>query len=110
MSRDHFSVPARSKALSRPVPVITHTIRPSVTGEGDDICCFIIRRLPAPSGRFQRTVPLARSSAHSDRFGPSPTLTNTWSPHTMGVEPDRSGMGVFHVMFSVTDQRTGRPL
>src|SRR5262245_31853288 len=110
MSLDHFSVPARSNAFRRPVPVITHTIRPSVTGEGDDICCFIIRRLPAPSGRFHRTVPLARSSAHSARFGPSPTLTKTWSPQTIGVEPDRSGMGAFQVTFSVTDQRSGRPL
>src|SRR5204863_8849552 len=105
MSLDHFSVPARSNAFSRPVPVITHTICPSVTGEGDDICCFIIRRLPAPSGRFHRTAPFVRSSAHSARFEPSPTLTNTLSPHTMGVEPDRSGIGAFHVTLSEVDQR-----
>ena len=28
----------------------------------------------------------------------------------MGVEPDRSGIASFQVMFSVVDQRTGRPV
>ena len=35
MSRAQSSVPAKSKALSTPVPVITHTREPSVTGDGD---------------------------------------------------------------------------
>src|SRR5688500_17082826 len=108
MSRLHISLPAKSNDLSRPVPVMTHTARPSVTGDGDDICCFIIRRLPPPSGRFHRTAPVARSTAQSARSDPSPTLRNTWSPHTIGVEPERSGTASFHVTFSVVDQLTGR--
>src|SRR6185503_17902536 len=108
MLRDHSSLPSKSKAFSTPVPVMTHTVRPSVTGDGDDICCFIMRRLPPLSGRFQRTVPRDRSTAHNDRSLPSPTLRKTCSPQTIGVAPDRSGTASFQAMFSVVDQRTGR--
>jgi hypothetical protein len=90
------------------VPVIAHTCRPSVTGDGDDMFCFCIRVLPPPSGRFQRTAPRARSMDHSDRLRPSATLRKMRSPQTMGVEPDHSGSGSFQAIFSVFDQRTGR--
>src|SRR5688572_13644107 len=109
MLRDHSSLPSKSKAFSTPVPVITQTVRPSVTGDGDDICCFIMRRLPPPIGRFHRTVPRVRSTAHSESSLPSPTLRNTYSPQTIGVAPERSGTASFQVMFSEVDQRTGRP-
>ena len=36
------------------MPVITHTLRPSVTGEGDDMFCFCIRALPPPRRCFQQ--------------------------------------------------------
>ena len=108
VARFHSSLPSKSNALSTPVPVITQTERPSVTGDGDDICCFIMRRLPPPIGRFQRTVPRVRSTAQNDRSRPSPTLRKMCSPQTIGVAPERSGTASFQVMFSVVDQRTGR--
>src|SRR6188768_2226991 len=108
MSRLQSSLPAKSNDFSTPVPVITQTDLPSVTGDGDDICCFIIRRLPPPSGLFHRIVPFVRSTAQIARFDPSPTLRNTWSPQTIGVDPERSGTASFQVTFSVVDQRTGR--
>jgi hypothetical protein len=40
MSRDHFSAPLKSNALRMPVPVITHTSVPSVTGDGVDMFCL----------------------------------------------------------------------
>jgi hypothetical protein len=36
-----ISFPAKSNDFRMPVPVITQTPRPSVTGEGDDMFCFI---------------------------------------------------------------------
>src|SRR4029450_3853999 len=107
MSRPHNSLPLKSKALSTPVPVMTQADRPAVTGDGDDICCFIIRRFPPLSGRFHRTAPLVRSTAHSGRLDPPPTVREAWWPQTIGVEPERSGIASFHVTFSVVDQRIG---
>ena len=43
------------------MPVITHTPRPSVTGEGDDMFCFISRWFPPLRGFFQIGTPLSRS-------------------------------------------------
>src|SRR5690349_11027365 len=67
--------------------------------------------LPAPIGCFHFTVPVARSTAHSDKaspsFGPSATLRNTRLPDTIGVEPDTAGSGSFQVTFSVADQFSG---
>ncbi len=66
MSRIHSSVPLKSNALKKPVPVITHTVVPSVTGEGDDMLCFCCLLLPVLSGRFHITSPLERLTAQSD--------------------------------------------
>src|SRR5918997_6863769 len=108
MSRDHSSRPSKSKPLSRPVPVITQTLLPSVTGEGEDMLCLRIIMLPPPSGRFQTTEPFERSTAHRLSPSPSATFRKTRSPHTMGVEPLRSGIASFHVTFSVADHLTGK--
>ena len=51
-----------------------------------------MRRLPPPIGRFHRTVPRVRSTAQNDSSAPSPTFRNTWSPQTIGVAPERSGI------------------
>jgi hypothetical protein len=40
MSRAHRSVPPMSNAFRMPVPVITQTERPSVTGDGVDMFCL----------------------------------------------------------------------
>src|SRR5262245_37824304 len=37
------------------------------------------------------------------------TLKKTRSPHTIGVDPENAGKAIFHVTFSVFDQRIGRP-
>ncbi len=58
MSRDHSSAPLKSNALKMPVPVITNTRLPSVTGDGDDMFCLRITVLPPPSAFFQSTVAL----------------------------------------------------
>src|SRR5688572_16018165 len=112
MSRVHFSAPAKSKALMRPVPVITHTMRPSVTGDGVDMFCFCPRVLPEPIRFFHITAWVLRSTAHSSRSPVNSavaTLRKTLLPHTIGVEPVREGIGSFHAMFSVGDQVRGRP-
>src|SRR4051812_25111449 len=97
-----------SNALRMPVPVITHTLRPSVTGDGDDMFCFIMRWSPPPSGRFHNATPRLRSTAHSCRSRPSETFRKIRSPHTTGVEPDQAGSASFHATFSFVDQRSGK--
>ena len=47
---------SKSKPLRMPVPVITKTLLPSVTGEGDDMFCFRIFTLPLPSGSLPDEV------------------------------------------------------
>jgi hypothetical protein len=108
MSRPHNSRPSKSKALSTPVPVITQTLFPSVTGEGDDMFCLRILTFPPLSGRFHSTVPFERSTHQSERLSPSATLRKTRSPHTMGVEPLRSGIASFQVTFSAALHLSGR--
>src|SRR5688572_8305259 len=108
MSRAHNSLPAKSKALKTPVPVSSQTVLPSVTGDGEVMSPLRTLRLPAPIGCFQRTLPEARSTAHSARgspsLAPSDTLRNTVLPETIGVEPDSVGIGSFQATFSVADQ------
>src|SRR5215204_6968170 len=101
MSRAHSSRPSKSKPLSTPVPVITQTLLPSVTGEGDDILCLRILLFPPPSPRFHSSVPFALSTHQRLRASASATLRKTRSPHTMGVEPLRPGIASFHATFSV---------
>src|SRR5687768_16639580 len=108
MSRVQSSLPVKSKLLRTPVPVITQTLLPSVTGDGEDMLCLRIRLLPAPSGRFQSAAPFARSTHQSDRSSPSATLRKRRSPHTMGVEPLRSGIASFHATFSAAVHLSGR--
>src|SRR6185312_13175564 len=114
------SLPAKSNALRMPVPVITHTVVPSVTGDGVDWFCFRCIRLPLPRSRCHRMVPLARSTHHRCRLAPGPlstarasgsalaTFRKMRSPHTIGVDPDSAGIGSFHSTFSVCDHLTGR--
>src|SRR5215212_3279302 len=114
MSRAHFSVPLKSNALRTPVPVITQTSVPSVTGEGVDMFCLRSWWLPEPSGRFHSTVPLARSTHQRYRLSPlrtfrsSATFRKTRSPQTIGVEPDQAGSCSFQATFSDADHFTGR--
>src|SRR3954454_15828598 len=107
MSRAHSSFPAKSNAFTIPVPVIVHTVRPSVTGDGDDMFCFWSLTLPAPSLCFQTGAPVPRSIAHKNSSEPSATFRKTRSPHTIGVDPDHAGRPIFQVMFSVFVQRSG---
>src|SRR5262245_48828425 len=112
MSRDQISVPLKSKALSMPVPVITHTVVPSVTGDGVDMFCFCSLTFPPPSGLFQIGSPFRRSTAHNSRLPDHiavATLRKMWSPQMIGVAPLRLGSGIFHAMFSVVDHFVGRP-
>ena len=64
MSRVQSSVPSKSNALRMPVPVITHTRVPSVTGDGVDMFCFRCLWLPPPSGRCQSERARRRGSTH----------------------------------------------
>src|SRR5918999_4582726 len=111
MSRDHSSVPLKSNALNTPVPVITNTRLPSVTGDGDDMFCLRIIVLPPPSAFFQSTSPLVRSTAHSDSesLSASATFRKMVSPQMIGVAPLRSGIASFQVTFSSLVQVDGRP-
>src|SRR5262245_58107903 len=108
MSRVHNSLPAKSNAFRIPVPVITQTALPSVTGEGDDMFCFSMRTLPPPRRCFQSGTPRARSTHHRYKSLFSATFRKMRSPHTIGVDPENAGNGSDQVMFSLFDQRTGR--
>ena len=104
-------LPLKSNALKTPVPVITNTRLPSVTGDGDDMFCLRIIVLPPPSGFFQSTSPLVRSTAHSDSesLSASATFRKMMSPQMIGVAPLRSGIASFQVTFSSLVQVDGRP-
>src|SRR6188472_1689753 len=103
MSRVHNSVPLKSNDFRMPVPVMTHTAVPSVTGDGVDMFCLRSMWLPPLSGRFHMTDPLLRSTAHSSML-PSrsavATLRKMWLFQMIGVAPLRLGIGSFHAMFS----------
>ena len=104
MSRVQSSVPLKSNAFSMPVPVITQTAAPSVTGDGDDMFCLRWTLLPPLTGRFQVTAPELRSTLHSSSSpcdGCSATLRKMVSFQTMGVAPLRLGMASFQATFSV---------
>ena len=95
-----------------PVPVITHTPRPSVTGDGDDMFCLRCMLLPPPSGRFQLTAPDLRSTLHSSSSpcaGCKATLRKIVSFQMIGVAPLRLGIGSFQATFSVWVQLVTRP-
>src|SRR5688572_1093342 len=114
MSRDHSSLPEKSNALRMPRPVSTHTVRPSVTGDGDDMFCLLILKLPGAIGFFQFTSPVVRLTDHTSTSpvsGEVATLRKTVSFHTIGVAPLRLGIGIFHAMFSplAVDHLTGSP-
>ena len=73
-----------------PTPVITHTVRPSVTGDGDDMFCLRSMWFSSASGRFQRTVCFARSTAHSSSapvFAAVAMFKKIVLPQMMGVDP-----------------------
>src|SRR6478735_4325937 len=115
MSRPHSSLPEKSNALRIPVPVITQTLVPSVTGDGVDWFCFRCMWLQPPRSRCHRIVPLARYTHHRCRLGARPvsgsasaTLRKIRSPQTIGVEPESAGMPSFHAMFSDCVHFTGR--
>src|SRR4029079_14178659 len=114
MSRAHSSAPEKSNAFRMPVPVITQTDVPSVTGEGDDMFCLRSWWLPPPSGRRHRIAPVVRFTDHRcsvmdslDRRS-SATLRKIRSPQMTGVEPENDGIASFHATFSVGDHFTGR--
>src|SRR5262245_49859636 len=104
MSRVHNSVPAKSNAFRMPVPVITQTCVPSVTGDGDDMFCLLPIRLPPERKRFHDTDCFVRSTAHSSMVPVDravATFRNTVSSQITGVEPLNAGSGSFHATFSV---------
>src|SRR5215510_9274191 len=100
MSRFQSSLPAKSNAFRIPVPVITQTVLPSVTGDGDDMFCLRILVLPPPSETFQRGSPLPRSTHQRNRLSPSATLRKMRSPQMIGVDPLQLGIASFQVTFS----------
>src|SRR5215471_4936438 len=108
MSRTQSSVPLKSKALRMPVPVITQTFLPSVTGDGDDIFCLRIFVLPALRCFFHSTSPLLRSTHQRERLSPSATFRKIRSPQIMGVAPVQLGIASFQVMFSSVLHLSGR--
>src|SRR5215510_13134228 len=107
MSRDHSSLPVKSNPFSMPVPVMTQTALPSVTGDGDDIFCLRILTSPPPSGRFQRTSPFVRSRHHRKRFPLSAMLRKIRLPQMIGVEPLHAGIATFQTTFSSVVHFTG---
>src|SRR5215475_9817658 len=108
MSRTQSSVPLKSKALRMPVPVITQTFLPSVTGDGDDIFCLRILVLPALRCFFQSASPLVRSTHQRSRLPPSATFRKIRSPQMIGVAPVQLGIASFQVMFSSALHLSGR--
>src|SRR5262249_49498586 len=110
MSRSQSGLPLKSNALKMPVPVITKTLLPSVTGEGEDMFCLFTFMLPPPSSLFHSTAPLFLSTIHRYKslLLASATLRKMASPQMIGVAPLRSGMGSFQAMLSSGVQRTGR--
>ena len=92
-----------------PVPVITQTRSPSVTGDGDDRFCLRRRRLPALRCRFQSTSPVLRSMHQSSRLSSSTaTLRKIRSFQTIGVEPDRRGTASFQATLRSVSHSSGR--
>ena len=110
MSRSHSRLPLKSNALKMPVPVITKTLLPSVAGEGEDMFCLLILKLPPPSNCFQITAPFFLSTIHRYRsfLLASATLRKIASPQMIGVAPLRSGIASFQAMLLSGLQRTGR--
>src|SRR5437899_3226304 len=110
MSRSQSGLPLKSNALKIPVPVITKTLLPSVAGEGEDMFCLLILKLPPPSNFLQITAPLVLSTIQRYRsfLLASATLRKTTSPQIIGVAPLRSGIASFQAILSSGDQRTGR--
>src|SRR5580700_9172125 len=110
MFRAQTSLPEKSNAFRTPVPVITQTFFPSVTGDGDDIFCFICLRSPSPRSFFQATAGPRRSTHHRYRLPRSATFRKMWSPQTIGVAPLQAGRATFQAIFSVADHFSGRPV
>src|SRR6185312_3288053 len=108
MSRVQSSFPLKSNPFKMPVPVITNTLLPSVTGEGDDIFCFLILVLPPPSSFFQSNSPFARLTNHKSSSSPSATFKNSRSFQITGVEPLQLGNASFQAMFSSGDHFHGK--
>src|SRR6185369_9345209 len=108
MSLAQSSLPAKSKALRMPVPVMTYTARPSVTGEGDDMFCLRILTLPPPSSCFQSTAPFVLSTHQRNRLSPSATLRKMRSRQMIGVEPLQLGSAVFQTTLSSVVHLSGR--
>src|SRR3954468_22137956 len=114
MSRAHSSTPAKSNAFSTPVPVITHTDLPSVTGDGDDMFCLRSWWLPPPSGRCHRIVPVARSTHHRcsvtgcGERSSSVTLRKIRFPQITGDDPENDGIASFHATLSAALHLIGR--
>ena len=114
MSRAQSSLPSKSNPFRIPVPVMTQTCVPSVTGDGVDMFCLRSWWLPPPSGRCHSTVPLSRSTHQrcsvtaSRDLRSSATLRKIRLPQTIGVDPDHAGIASFHATFSVCDHLTGR--
>ena len=108
MSRFQISFPSKSKAVSFPVPVMTYTCSPLVTGDGDDIFCFRARRSPSLSNRAQSVSPVSRSRHQRLMLAPSATFRNTRSPQMIGVAPVQAGISTFHATLVSGPHSVGR--
>ena len=98
-------LPAKSKALRTPTPVITQTCRPSVTGEGGRHVLLVfhavgVRELPLPRYRL-----VCRSTAHSSSsplLASVATFRKIMSPQMIGVDPLYAGRRSFQAMLFST--------
>ena len=69
---------------------MTQTCWPSVTGEGEDMFCFRSMWFVSAIGRFQVTVRVERSTAHSSSapvLAAVAMLRKMVLPQMIGVEP-----------------------
>src|SRR5687767_47017 len=108
MSRVQTSFPVKSKLLRMPVPVMTQTFLPSVTGDGEDMLCLRIFTLPLPSNFFQSIVPFVRSTHQRYNSSFSATLRKIRSRQMIGVDPLHSGIASFQATFSSIVHLSGR--
>ena len=87
MFRAHTSLPSKSNARNQPVPVMTHTCSPSVTGDGEDIFCFRSCLSLSLRKRFQITEPVWRSTRHNSTDKFSVPVEEAPAPPVRGAPP-----------------------
>src|SRR5665213_3292908 len=107
--RAHSGCPEKSNAARSPVPNMTQTVLPSVTGDGEAMLLRPATRLPTATCFCQLIFPVCRSRQKSSRFSSSSGLvTKTESSQMIGVAWPVPGSGVDQRTFSVLLQVEGR--